>query len=115
MNAAQAAAVYRRRLQEPVAIRRFTGPRGPGRTATDYPAMGHVKGTAPEALVGDVMQQTGHCVVNVESLVAGGFALPITTADKLVVGGRELAISLVDSWTHYVAGALRAYRLTVKG
>ena len=115
MNDAAARAVYRRRLPDVVVIRRFSGPRGPERVATDYSARGHVKGTMPEALVGDVMQQTGHVVVNVEDLGAAGLALPITTADKVVVGGRELAISLVDSWTHTVAGALRAYRLTVKG
>jgi hypothetical protein len=115
MNPATAAAVYRRRLQEPVAIRRFTGPAGPNRSAADYPARGHVKGTVPEALVGDVMQQGAHALVLVEDLAAAGFTFPVTTGDKLVVGGKELAISFVDGWTHTVAGALRAYRLTVKG
>jgi hypothetical protein len=118
MSPAVAQGIYRRRLQEPVTIRRFTGPAGPNRTATDYPARGHVKqhrAGSPEALVGDVMQQIAHALISVEDLTAAGFGAPITTGDKLVVAGRELAISLVDVWTHNIGGALRAYRLTVKG
>lgn len=115
MTPAQAESTYARLLQRPVVIRRFTGAAGPARTPTDTPAKGHVKGVSAEALIGDNMQTLGRAIVGVDELVAGGFAVPITTGDKLVVDGRELAISLVDNWTHYVAGALRAYRLTLKG
>lgn len=110
-----ARSIYARLLRHPLAIRRYSGPAGPTRASADFACRGHIKGEGAAALVGDVMQNTYRAIVNAEDLATAGLALPITTADKVMLDGRELAISFVDGATDYVAGALRAYRLRVKG
>jgi hypothetical protein len=119
MTPEQAKSSYRRALTNRASIRRFSGPAGPNRSATDVECRAWVRrfragpGTGP--LVGDVMQAEFLAIVLVEDLVAAGFALPITTADKLVFNGREMAISFPDNATRTVGTELIAYNLTIKG
>jgi hypothetical protein len=119
MTPEQGKSIHRRFLTNRAAIRRFTGPAGPNRTATDVEVHAWVKrfraGPGTGALVSDVMQADYAAVVLVEDLVAAGFALPITTADKLVFNGKEFAISFPDSATRTVGTELVAYNLMVKG
>lgn len=119
MTPDQARSAYRRHLKEPIAIRRFSGKAGPDRTATDTPCRGHVRaarpGTeVPAQLIGDVMEFYFAAIVLVEDLETAGFTLPLTTADKLVFRGREMAISFPDDATRSVDGELIAYNVRVK-
>jgi hypothetical protein len=111
----QARSSYRRYLTHTVAIRRYTGPAGPNRASVDTPCRARLRGAAAGVLVGDVMQFNFLAIILVEDLVAGGFALPITTGDKLVFGTRELAINFPDNATRSVDGELIAYVLSAKG
>ena len=80
-----------------------------------HPCRARLRGAAAGVLVGDVMQFNFLAIILVEDLVAGGFALPITTGDKLVFGTRELAINFPDNATRSVDGELIAYVLSAKG
>ena len=119
MNIDLAKSIYRRSLTNQVTIRRFTGPAGPNRATTDVTCRAWIKRAraagGATTLVSDVMQFELTAVVLVEDLVAGGFPLPITTADKLVFDGKEMAISFPDKATRSVGTELLAYNLTVKG
>jgi hypothetical protein len=115
MTPDQARSTYRRYLPDRVAIRRYSGPAGPNRTPNDTPCRARVKGDSAGVLVGDVMQFSYHAVVLVEDLELGGFILPLTTADKLVFQGKELAISFPDNATRSVGGELIAYNVLAKG
>jgi hypothetical protein len=110
---------YKVHLEDTIAIRRFTGPAGPNRTFTDTTAHAKVRADpgSPHALIGDVMQYFFLAVVSIEDLEAAGFALPITTADKVIHQGRELAISFPDKRTRSVGtgGVTVAYVLRLKG
>jgi len=114
-----AKSAYRRGLTNQVTIRRFSGPAGPNRAKVDVDCRAWIKRAraagGAATLVSDVMQYEYTAVVLVEDLVAGGLALPITTADKLVFDGREMAISFPDNATRSVGTELIAYNLTVKG
>jgi hypothetical protein len=106
---------YRRQVTHQVAIRRYTGPAGPNRAAVDTPCHCRIRGAGAGVLIGDVMQFNFMAIVLVEDLVAGGFTLPLTTADKFLFNGRELAINFPDNATRAVGPDLIAYVLSVKG
>lgn len=114
MTPETARSMYRRFLTDTVSVRRFTGS-GPARTASDTPCRARVKGINAGTLVGDVMQSGYTAVVLVEDLITAGFALPLTTGDKLVFHGKELAISFPDNATRAIADELIAYNLQLKG
>lgn len=108
---------YRRQIKrhgEPVKLRRYTGT-GPTRVATDYDVRGWVKGFDPHNLVGGIVYGDRQAIVLAEDVAAKAFPVPITSADKLVVRGRELAIGSVDDNSHRDRGVLFAYELKVTG
>lgn len=114
MSAAAVTAAYRKSLGETVLVRRYTGT-GQNRPRFDVAALARVVGYAPHELVGTIQQGDRKAIVLVEDLIKAGFALPITSADKLVVGGRELQIVAPDGETRKVDGVLIAYELQVRG
>jgi hypothetical protein len=91
MNAAEIRAAYARELKQTVGVRRYTGA---GSTRPRFDAFVRAKATQEGAteLIGTVAEFDWIVIVLVEDLIAAQFALPLTTNDKLVVAGKELAI-----------------------
>lgn len=108
---------YRRQITqhgEAVLLRRYTGT-GPTRVANDVSIRGWVKGFEPHTLIGGITYGDRHAIILAEDVTARGFVLPITTSDKLVVRGRELAITVIDDSTHRDKTLLIAFELKVSG
>jgi len=112
--AEQTKSLYRRTLKEVVYVRRYTGA-GANRPFFDTLVHAKVIGDRPEQLVGTVNQYDYSVVLFVQDLVDAQFPLPITSNDKLVVKGKELAIMFPDNATRWDDGELIAYQLKVKG
>ncbi len=103
-----------KRHGEPVLIRRYTGS-GTNRPRFDVEVRGRVSGYEPSQLVGSITQGDRKVLILYEDLIRAQFALPITTSDKCVVRGRELAIQAADDNTHRDGTQLIAYELQVRG
>lgn len=117
MSPADVIATYRRMFNErgeTVQVRRFTGA-GPNRPRVDVDVMAVVTGFAPDEYVGSIVQGDRKVILLAEDLTAAQFALPVTTGDKIVVRGKELAIIAADDSTRRVSGVLVAYELQVRG
>lgn len=106
--------LYARTLKEIVFVRRYTGT-GPSRPFFDVQARARVMNYEAEQLIGTIQQGDRKAIVFVPDLVDAGFALPVTSNDKLVVRGRELAIMAVDDNTRRDEGELVALELQVRG
>lgn len=116
-DAARVKAAYKRsltRVGQTISVRRYSGT-GPARAKVDTPAKARVTGYDPEELIGTIVQGDRKVIVLVEDLIENGFTLPVTTNDKLVVDGKELAIQAVDGNTRKVAGVLIAYEIQARG
>jgi hypothetical protein len=96
---------------EDVVFRRFTGS-GTPRPKTDVTAKARVMGYKPSELVGSIVQGDRRVIAMAEDVSS---LLPITTNDKLVVRGRELAIKSVDDNTRRIGGTLIALDIQVSG
>jgi hypothetical protein len=114
MTPESATASYRRALGETVQIRRYTGT-GSNRPRFDVSVRARVAGYEPQQLVGSIQQGDRKVIVLAEDLINSGFALPVTTNDKVVARGKELAILGVDDNTRRVDGVLIAIDLQVRG
>lgn len=117
MTPETAKGIYRRRIGkgETVYIRRYTGA-GTCRPRYDAPVRARVMGYETKELVGTIVQGDRHIIFLAEDLLAAQFALPITTNDKAVVKGRELAIITPDDATRRAdGGVLVAFDLQVRG
>jgi len=75
----------------PVSIRRYSGT-GPTRTYADTATTAYVRNYNSSELIGAIMQGDQIAICLVDTL---GSVLPVTTNDKLVVDGKELAIKNV--------------------
>lgn len=114
MFAEETTAAFREDLRETVYVRRFTGV-GPSRPFFDTQSRARVIGYKPEEFVGTIQQGDRKAIVFVPDLVDAGFALPVTSNDKLVVRGKELAIIGVDDNTRREDAQLIALELQVRG
>lgn len=117
MTPETAKGIYRRRIGkgETVYIRRYTGT-GTNRPRYDAPVRARVMGYEAKDLVGIIQQGDRHVIFLAEDLIAAQFALPLTTSDKAVVKGRELAIIAPDDATRRAdGGVLIAFDLQVRG
>ncbi len=114
MFAEETKAAYREDLKETVYVRRYTGV-GQNRPFFDSQTRADVMGDRPEQLVGTINQYDYRAIVFVPELVDGGFALPITSNDKLVWFGKEYSIIFPDNATIREDGELIAYRLNIRG
>ncbi len=103
-----------KRNGEPVLIRRYTGS-GTNRPRFDVEVRGRVKGYEPTQLIGSITQGDRRVLILQEDLIKAQLALPITTNDKCVVRGRELAIQAADDNTHRDGTELIAWELQVRG
>lgn len=113
-TADQTRSLYARTLRENLKIRRFSGPVA-NRTPIDYACRGRVWGDRPVELIGGMNQYDKRAVVFIPDLIQNGLSLPVTTADKLIHKGRELAISFPDNATRAEGDDLIAYELLVRG
>lgn len=113
ISAATITAQYRRVLDETIIVRRYTGS-GASRIKFDAAAVGKETRYAVDELVGSIIQGDHRVIVLVEDLIGKNFALPVTTNDKIVVSGRELAI-IVPNERKAPDGTLVAYDLQCRG
>ncbi len=96
MTAAEIKEAYARELKETIVVRRYTGT-GANRPRFDVAARGKARLYAATELVGTISQGDWNVLVLVEDLIAAQLALPITTNDKVIVEGREIAIVAANS------------------
>lgn len=106
--------LYARTLRDVVFVRRYTGA-GPARPFFDTQMRARITGYEPHELIGAIQQGDRKCVGYAPDLVDAGFALPVTSNDKLVVRGRELAIIAADDSTRRDEGELIALQLQIRG
>lgn len=103
--------MYREACQHSIIVRRYSGsPRIP----TDVDVAGNAQLYAAEKLGNGVVQGDTRVIVLVEDIEDSPISLPLTTNDKVVVDGRELAI-LVPGTRKALDGTLIAYELQVRG
>lgn len=112
MSVESVKALYRRTLDGRATVRRYSNG---GRSWFEAAAQARIVGYAPNQLAGPVQQGDRRAVVYADDLIENGLTLPVTTNDKLVVRGRELAIIAADDSTRRVDGVLIAYELQVRG
>jgi hypothetical protein len=98
-------------IGEDVIFRRFTGS-GTPRPKTDVTTRARVMGYRPDGLVGSIVEGDRKVIAMAEDLVS---LLPITTNDKIVIRGKELAIKAVDDSTRRIGTTLIALTLQVGG
>jgi hypothetical protein len=120
MTPAAVKASYRRALDrygEPIYIRRFSGPVGPNRTATDYgPIQARVTGFQPDEFIGSIVPGDRKIVAMAADIDQSGITLPVTAgADKALWRGRELTLKAVDTSTRRISGVLVAYEMVASG
>lgn len=114
MTPDQVKASYRKALRQHVTVRRYIGS-GTTRTKSDVEQVrARVTGYSPDELVGTIVQGDRNAIVYADDVAAGGIAA-LTTNDKVVVYGRELAIMAVDDLTRRVDDVLIAYELQLRG
>lgn len=91
MNTEAIKAAYRAALKETIGVRRYTGS-GATRPRFDVTVRGKARTYGTTELIGSITQGDQEILLLVEDMIAQGFALPLTTNDKVVVAGREIAI-----------------------
>lgn len=106
---------------EPILIRRFTGAGAP-RPKQEAWAMARPFGLGSPELVGGILQGKSKWVVlnDPSAAVPDGMVslqslLPLSSDDKLVAGGKELAIDAIDDKTRRIAGVIIALEIQVIG
>lgn len=99
---------------ETVTVRRYTGA-GPNRPRFDAEVMAVVAGYDEKDFVGTIVQGDRKVILLAQDLIDAQVALPITTNDKLLVRGKELAIIAADDSTRRVSGVLIAFELQCRG
>lgn len=117
MTPEETIAGYRRAFQpnSTALVRRYSGS-GAGRPHSDSSAiLARDMDYQPAELTATVLQGDRKVILFAQDLVDSGFALPLTTNDRIVIGGKELAIVRLDDRTRRVAGTLIAYELQVRG
>lgn len=105
---------YARVLKETVLVRRYTGS-GTNRPHFDVRCRAKVTGYAPDQLIGSIVQGDRKVILLAQDIIDAKMALPVTTADKIVVRGKELAIQAVDDSTRRIAGELIAIEIQARG
>lgn len=96
---------------ETISVRRWSG-LGSSRTKTEIATKGRMMAYSPDQIVGSVTQGDQKVILLTASIVS---LLPLTTSDKIVVRGRELAIKAIDDNTRRVGGTLIALEIQAAG
>jgi hypothetical protein len=115
LSAAEIKAAYREALQQRVTVRRYTGAGAnrPRFDAEDIRANARAFGS--DELIGGIVQGDTKVILLVEDIIAAQMRLPLTTADKIVTKGRELAIQTTPKERKALDGTLVAYELHCRG
>jgi hypothetical protein len=98
-------------IGEDIIVRRYTGV-APNRVAHDTTTRARVMGYQPKELIGAIVQGDRKVIALIDAL---GALLPLTTTDKLVIRGREVAIKAVDDNTRRIGGTLIALEIQAAG
>lgn len=117
MSPDEVKASYRKAFEpfETISIRRYSGS-GASRTSADATnCRARVMGYEPHELVGTVLQGDRKIILYADDVSDNGLTLPLTTNDKVVVRGKELAIIRVDDSTRRIGDELIAYELQARG
>lgn len=112
MSAAQLRSQYRRMCKHRVTIRRYVTSGGVRRSA-NYPVMGNARLYSANELVNGIVQGDWKIIALAEDLDGLGFPHPLTTDDKVVVGGRERAV-IVPGTRSALEGDLIAYEIQAR-
>ncbi|MDI3559573.1 hypothetical protein [Bradyrhizobium sp. Arg816] len=125
MTPDQALASHRRQLAqvgEAVTVRRYAGTGASRAAVAEAVALARVVGYQPSEIVGAVRQGDRRVILlndPAATVPAGKVALatmlPLTSDDKLVIRGAEVAIQGADDSTRRIAGILIALELQVRG
>ncbi len=91
MNASEIKAAYARELKETIVVRRYTGA-GANRPRFDAGIRGKARQYGSTELIGTITQGDWNVLLFVDDLIEKQFALPVTTNDKVVIAGKEIAI-----------------------
>jgi hypothetical protein len=113
MQASEIRAAYARELKEQIGVRRYTGA-GANRPRFDVYVRGKATPYATTELIGTIMQGDQRVLLLVQDITTGQMPLPVTTNDKVIVRGRELAI-INAAERKAPTGELVAYELQVRG
>jgi len=110
------------RIGEPVTIRRYSGKGTARAVSAEAVAVARVTGYEPKDIVGAIQQGDRKVILlnDPGAVVPTGKAalsmlLPLTSDDRLIIRGREVAILGADDSTRRVAGELVAIELQVRG
>ena len=113
MNAAEIKRAYARELKETIGVRRYTGS-GATRPRFDIFIRGKATPYQATELIGTVVQGDQRVLLLAEDIISNQMTLPVTTNDKVVVKGRELAIvNLAER--KGPDGTLVAYEIRARG
>jgi hypothetical protein len=105
--------VYRR--GEVVGVRRYTGS-GVTKPVANADVMARVIGYQADELVGGIVQGDRRVIMLVEDLIDKQWpAGVVTTTDKIIIRGKEIAIMSVDDNTHRDGNECIALELQVRG
>lgn len=117
MSPDAAKSTYRRMLDqvgEEILVRRYTGT-GSNRPKWDVAVQARVVDFEPQEIIGTIVQGDRKIIALADDLLGAGLSLPITTNDKIVVRGKELAIMAADDSTRRVNGVLVAIEIQCRG
>lgn len=113
MDATVVKAAYARSLPEIVFLRRYTGT-GLNRPRFDVKVRARARRYNTTELVNTITEGDQQVIICVEDMLAGGFNLPPTTNDKVIIGGKELAIIAIPG-ERKADKIVVAYDLHVRG
>jgi hypothetical protein len=91
MSTASIKSAYARNLKETIIVRRFVGS-GPVRPRLDVKVRGKATPYGTNPLIAAISEGDQMVMILVDDLIAGGFSLPLTTSDFVVVKGAQKVI-----------------------
>lgn len=106
-------ALYRAELKETIVVRRYTGT-GTNRPKFEVSVRASSRRYHGTELIGSIVQGDQQVLILVEDLIQKKFALPMTTNDKVVISGKEIAIVAANERAD-LDGTLIAYDLQARG
>lgn len=126
MTPSEALDMHRRMITEngsgAVLVRRYAGKGVTRAVVAEASALARVMIYKPEQLVGGIIQGDRKVILlnDPTASVAGGQValaamLPLSSDDKLVIGGGEATIQAVDDQTRRIQGVLVALEIQVRG
>lgn len=114
MDARQIKRMYGNMCKMSLTLRRYAGAPG-SRAYTDYAVMGHARLYTGKELIGTIAQGDLAIIVLADAIATAGLQLPILTADKIVLNGRERAILPPIGERKALDGTLIALELQARG